>query len=736
MKKIYDIEGMHCASCAINIENNVKKLDGVQSAKVNFANKKLYLDSDKEIFVESLVKKLGYSAIPDSPSSKTNEDKDEIEYKAAKFKMIVAWLFSLPIAILMIVHMTAMHMMPMFVMHNIDLIYLAFSIPVIFIVGWKVIFSGFRSSIGLSFNMDFLIAMGTLASFVTAPMSFFIPVENYSAIGAMIMAFHLTGRYIEAKARGKSSEAIKKLLTLEAKTARVLVNDKEQEIPVSDLKLNDVMIVKPGEKIPTDGVVIRGESSVDESLMTGESIPSEKAKGDEVIGATINQDGALYVKVTKLGKDTFLSQVIKMVEEAQGSKVPIQVLADKITSYFVPAVLVIAISTFFIWFFFPDFMISLASNFTFIPWVNPELSVLSLALFASISVLVIACPCALGLATPTALMVGTGIGAENGVLIKNGEAIQIMKDVKIIALDKTGTITKGKPEITNVIAFDGKKERILSLAASLESLSEHPIAKAIVKAAEEKEVKFKKATSFKIIRGKGIEGTVEHRHVLVGSSKLMEERKAEGLTSELEKLEKQGKTTMYVAVNKKIIGAIAVADTIKDDSKRAIETLHNMGFKTAMITGDNYNTAKAIADLVGIDSVIANVLPGDKANRVKELQKNGRVAFVGDGINDAPALKQADVGIAMGTGTDIAIESGDIVLVKGRLESLIGSINLSKGTFSKIKGNLAWAFSYNVIAIPLAFMGLMHPIIAEIAMAMSSISVITNANLLRRKKIF
>jgi Cu+-exporting ATPase len=531
----------------------------------------------------------------------------------------------------------------------------------------------------------------------------------------MIMSFFTTGKYVEAKARGRASQEIKKLLELGAKNARVLRGNQEIEISISEISVGDVMIVKPGEKIPTDGIVVRGESSVDESMVTGESLPIEKVKNSKVIGATINQDGVLYIKATKIGKDTFLAHIIELVEDAQGTKVPIQKLADRITSFFVPIILGLALLTFVNWWFFTQD--------------------LSRSLGVGIAVLVIACPCALGLATPTALMVGSGMGAKRGILIRKGEAIQTMKEVQVVAFDKTGTITKGKPEVIDIYVNKVGKDYLLEMAASVEKLSEHPLSRAVVDFS--KLSRFKEVKKFKILRGKGVEGVIGNKQIVIGNRTLMNEKKIpiKELEKKIREFEEEGKTTMIVAENKKIIGVIAVADAVKEDSIEAIQRLDTQGYKTVMITGDNEVTARAIAKNVGIDEVIAEVLPEDKAKKVEELQKQGMVAFVGDGINDAPALKQANVGIAMGTGTDIAIEAGDIVLVKGSLTGVVQAINLSKATFGKIKQNLFWAFAYNVVAIPLAIAGVLHPVIAEIAMALSSITVVTNANLLRRRKI-
>ena len=806
-KKIYKLEGMHCASCATNIGNSVSKVKGVKNATANFATKKLYVDCEKSVNdsdVKKAVSNVGdYKAFGEDENINTatgnrsttfviqgldnphcsmtiekalkavkhvknvklninthkakvvysgdkedlikavlsagykvlGEEGEEIEdaeikeMNEAKRKMKYSWIFALPIAILMIIEMFTSIKIPF-----IDFIFLLASIPVLFIFGWTTYVSGIKSARYLSFNMDFLIVLGTFIAFITGIIKFFVPIENYAAISAMIMAFHLTGRYVEAKARGRASQEIKKLLELGAKNAIVERNGKEIEIPISEVKVGDIMIIKPGEKIPTDGVVVKGESAVDETMVTGESLPVEKTKGSIVIGATVNQDGILYVKATKIGKDTFLANIIKLVEEAQGSKVPIQKFADKITSYFVPAVIVLAIGTFILWIVAPSFMQGIASYFSFLPWINFSVGNVALALFAAIAVLVIACPCALGLATPTALMVGSGMGAKRGILIRKGEAIQTMKEIKIVAFDKTGTITKGKPEVRDIYAQIDEKY-LLEVSASLEKLSEHPLSKAIVNKANL--TKYKDVKNFKILRGRGVEGNIGSKSYIIGNNRLMTERKI-SLSKFEEKIrgyEDKGYTTIIVSENNKAIGIIGIADSVKEDSIDSIKKLNSEGYKTVMITGDNERTARAIAKQVGIKEVISNVLPEDKAKKVEELQRQGMVAFAGDGINDAPALKQANVGIAMGTGTDIAIEAGDIVLAKGSLTGVVQAINLSKETFKKIKQNLFWAFAYNIAALPLAVIGVLHPVIAEIAMATSSISVVGNANLLRNKKI-
>ena len=643
---------------------------------------------------------------------------EDIEINSWKKKMIWSWIFTIPIAIVMLFdRIFGLSLLEFAGDKGMIIILLLVAFPVVFIFGFDTIKGGLRGLFTFYFNMDSLIALGTIVAYLTGIGAIFGIMQDYSGVSAMIMAFFTTGKYVEAIARGRASKEIKKLLELGAKKAKILRGKNEYEISIEQLKIGDIMIIKPGEKIPTDGVVINGDSAVDESMITGESIPTDKIKGSSVIGATINQDGILYVKVSKIGKDTFLAHIIELVEEAQGTKVPIQRMADKITSVFVPAILVLALLTFINWWYFTGD--------------------LSRALGVGVAVLVIACPCALGLATPTALMVGSGMGAKRGILIRKGEAIQTMKEVKIIVFDKTGTITKGKPEVSDIYS-KVKEGYLLEMAASVEKLSEHPLSHAIVTKAQDSGIKkFKEVKSFKILRGRGVEGKIGNKSIIIGNQTLMKERKIslKGFESKIDEFEGNGKTTMIVVENSKVIGIIGVADAVKDDSIQAIGLLNAQGYKTVMITGDNERTAKAIAREVGIKEVIANVLPEDKAKKVEELQKQGMVAFIGDGINDAPALKQSNVGIAMGTGTDIAIEAGDLVLAKGSLVGVVQAINLSKATFRKIKQNLFWAFAYNVVAIPLAVAGVLHPVIAEIAMALSSITVVTNANLLRRRKI-
>ena len=637
---------------------------------------------------------------------------EEMEMREWKRKLIGAWIFAIPIAVIMFSsRLLKINLVPESWMIPLLLV---FGFPVVFIFGWGTIKGGMRGFYTFYFNMDSLIALGTIIAYLTGIFSYFGFVADYSGVSSMIMAIFITGKFIEAKAKGRASQEIKKLLELGAKKALVLRGSKEIEIPIEEVQIGDVIIVRPGEKIPTDGVVVKGESAVDESMVTGESLPVEKKAKSLVIGATINQDGILYIKATKVGKDTFLAHIIKLVEEAQGTKVPIQKLADKITSVFVPVILILALLTFGNWWLFTG--------------------ELSRALGVAISVLVIACPCSLGLAVPISLMVGSGIGAKNGILIRKGEAIQTMKQVKTVVFDKTGTITKGKPEVTDFYSKINEKY-VWEIAGSLEKLSEHPLSKAIVSYADLK--KYKTVKNFKVLRGRGVEGIIGTKKVVIGNRTLMNEKKVKlnSYTEKIEEFESKGKTTMVIAENSKVIGIIAVADAIKEDSVEALKRLNEQGYRTVMITGDNERTAEAIAKQVGISEIIANVLPEDKAKKVEELQQSGMVAFVGDGINDAPALKQANVGIAMGSGTDIAIEAGDLVLARSSLTGVVQAINLSRATFRKIKQNLFWAFAYNVVAIPVAVAGFLHPIVAEAAMALSSITVVTNANLLRRARI-
>jgi Cu+-exporting ATPase len=734
---ILRILGMTCSACAAAVKKSLNSLPGVITATVNIATNKARVSyNPKHVSILDLrqaVIEAGYEVDSEEEVDRTIEEMVE-----GRKKMMISWIFTIPIIVWMIPEMILGIAWPTMPIFNLGMIVL--SAPGIFWIGRPTIKSAINSLSHRSANMDVLISIGTVISFITGPLHFFTPIFNYAGVGAMIMSFHLTGRYFEAKAKGNASQAIRRLLKLEAKSAHVLKEGVEVEISIQEVEVGDLIIVRPGEKIPTDGVIIEGESAVDESMATGESMPVNKTVGDEVIGATINQVGLLKIEATKIGKDTFLSQVVRMVEEAQGTKVPIQEFADKVTGVFVPAVLGIAALTFVFWFIFPKILISIASLFApFLPWVNLNLPTSMLAISALIATLVIACPCALGLATPTALMVGTGMGAEKGILIRQGAAIQTLKEVKAIVLDKTGTLTKGKPEVTDLVSLDDQidEKTILFYAASIEQGSEHPLGNAIVKRANERDIQLGSLTEFKAIKGQGVAGKVEGKDVIVGKPDLLTEGSWTLNAEEaLRSLQEQAKTAMVVGLDGVPVGLVAVADTLKEDSVQAIQELKKMGLETVMLTGDNQRTADAIGSILGITAIYAEVMPDEKVEVVKQTQANyGMVAMVGDGINDAPALTQANVGVAIGTGTDIAIESGDVILVRGDLSGLVSAIKLSRATFKKIRQNLFWAFFYNIIAIPLAFLGLLHPLIAELAMASSSVSVVTNANLLRRENI-
>jgi len=733
------IEGMSCASCARGLESTFKNDPGVIEAAVNLASEKATVKYDKAKLNRSalieLVKSAGYDVAPDTGEGLPEKadsavaDRDELVINRAARKMWLAAFFAGLIMILMMINMFATAIPGYFTISVV----LAF--PAIFIAGWDT-HKGTLSALKRgSANMDTLVTLGSALPYFLSLLNFWFPLTTFIEMAASIMALHLVGRFLETKAKGRASQAIKKLLALEAKTARILENGSEREIAVEELQPGQIMLVRPGEKIPTDGVVVGGQSSVDESMATGESLPVEKTEGDEVIGATINRQGALRVKASKVGKDTFLAQVIKLVEQAQGSKVPIQEFADRVTGYFVPAVLVIALASFSSWLLFPEFHRSIVQFFN-PPWANLGAPGLTLAFMAATAVLVISCPCALGLATPTALMVGSGLGAEKGILIRSGEAIQTMKDVRLIAFDKTGTLTRGKPQVTDIVSVNGfDNDHVLAFAAGIEAVSEHPLGAALVEKAEMEGIVLEEVTGFNSLTGQGVEGMIKNQAVLVGSRRLMEAKNVQidSAAGAMEQFEMEGKTAILTAVEGELAGIIAVADTIKDEAVMAVAELEKMGLKTAMITGDNRVTAGAIARQIGISMVLAEVLPEGKVNEIKRLQDEfGLVAMVGDGINDAPALKQANVGIAIGTGTDVAIEAADITLVRGDLGSVVSAIKLSRATFQKIRQNYFWAWFYNSIAIPVAFLGLLHPIIGAGAMGLSSLNVVLNSLRLRR----
>ncbi|MFQ5706328.1 MAG: heavy metal translocating P-type ATPase [bacterium] len=737
---VLQIEGMHCTGCANTVARFIRNVTGVKEAAVTFATEKAVITHDSSVAPpEALVQAVraaGYDVIEKTSANKSTLVGEQLA-RAARYRQLMSWAWSItaPIMLLMLAEMLFGWTLP-----YLDVIFLVAAFPVVFWVGAETHKSAVNVVRHGGTNMDVLISLGSLAAFATGVAAFFLPVASYAAVAAMIICFHVTGRFLEFRAKGRTSKAIQELLTLEARTARILVNGREQEVAVEDLNPGDLMLVRPGEKIPTDGIVVKGQSSVDESLATGESLPVEKAAGNEVIGATLNKQGVLHVRATRVGKDTFLSQVIRLVEECQATRVPIQEFADRVTAVFVPAILVLAAATFAVWLIFRAAFDSVALwAAQFVPWINPELGAVSLAIFAAVAVLVIACPCALGLATPTVLMVASGLGAQNGILIRNGAAIQTMQEVDTVVLDKTGTVTKGRPEVTEIVTAGKISEKeFLRFAASAEQNSEHPLAQAAVKKAREQGLDLLEAQGFEAVPGKGLQCKIENVEVLLGNQRWLATRgiRTGSLQGAMAKLEGEGKTVVLAAIDKQLVGLLAIADTLKEDSVEAVAKLKALGLKTVMITGDNARTAQAVARLVKIDQVIAEVLPQDKSNEIKRLQMQGRrVLMVGDGINDAPALTQADVGMAIGTGTDIAIESSDITLVRGDLSSIVTALTLSRATFRKIKQNLFWAFFYNLVMIPIAAVGLLHPALAEAAMAASSVNVVTNALRLKRVQL-
>ena len=722
IKQTFAIKGMHCASCVYTNEKALKAIPGVTDAAVNLASGKATLTTDSKVEknkISDAIKSVGYQAMFESEESLDEKIKTEKikELKNLRIKVFVS--LSLGAIIVWGSFPGIMNFAPE-IFKNFNFQFVLATV-VQFWAGrdlYQAAISSLRHRIA---NMDTLVVIGTTVAFIYSTFVTFFPkffmdlgieVMPYFDVSTVIIGLILLGRYLEAQAKAGTGEAIKKLIGLQAKTARIIRNKKEIDISINEVVVGDLIRVRPGEKIPVDGVIVEGESAIDESMVTGESMPSTKYKGDTVIGATMNRSGSFIYKATKVGKDTLLSQIIKLVEEAQGSKAPIQRLADIISSYFVPIVIMLAIGTFVGWYVF-------GSSPVFVH-----------AMLRAIAVLIIACPCAMGLATPTAIMVGTGIGAQHGILIKDAESLETAHKVNTIIFDKTGTLTKGKPEVTDVITNLKNKNDLIQFAASIEKNSEHPLGEAIVKKAEEKKLILSKVRGFKSITGQGVEGVVNGKKIYVG--KLL----ASDKYSEGEKLKDQGKTVVYVYINSKLSGLIAIADTIKESSLEAILSLNKMGIETVMITGDNEATARAIGEKLGIKKVLAEVMPQDKEREVKKFQKEGKiVAMVGDGINDAPALAAANIGIAMGSGTDVAIEAAGITLVNKNLQSVTSAIKLSKQTMRTIKLNLFWAFAYNVVLIPVAMIGLISPILASGAMAFSSISVVTNSLFLKKANI-
>ena len=743
-QKEYIIEGMSCASCAMTIENAVSKIPGVDKASVNLATEIMTVEANDSVTPEDIAKVVdgvGYGARPRGKSVEEEleekNEKKEAHLREMKRNLTISAIFTVPLLFIAMADMVGIPMpaflSPMQSPVSYALIQLALSLPIVWI-GRRFFVDGFKALSKGHPNMDSLVALGTSAAFLYSLYGTYHVLEGhahfamnlYYESAGVILTLITLGKYFEDVSKGKTSMAIQTLVGLAPKMATVLRDGQEVEVPVEEVQVGDLIRVKPGEKVPVDGVVTEGNSTVDESMLTGESIPVSKSVGDEVIGASLNKTGSFILKATKIGKDTALSQIIQLVEQAQGSKAPIAKLADKVSGVFVPIVIVLALVSGLAWYFLGQES-----------WV--------FALTITISVLVIACPCALGLATPTAIMVGTGKGAENGILLKSGEALEEANHVNMVVFDKTGTITNGTPVVTDVVTADSTDaDALIRLAASLEVASEHPLGEAIVAKAKEQGAAFDEVTNFEAIPGFGIKGHIGETLVFLGNEKWMRENGLvdEAMNEKANRFAEQGKTPLYIGYNDAVQGLIVVADTVKESSARAIQTLHEMGIQVAMMTGDHERTAQAIAAEVGIDRVFSEVLPQDKANYVSKLQEEGYiVAMVGDGINDAPALAQAQVGIAIGTGTDVAIESADAVLMKSDLMDVPAMLKLSRATIRNIKENLFWAFAYNIIGIPFA-MGVLHlfggpllnPMIAGAAMSFSSVSVVLNALRLKRWK--
>lgn len=739
MKKDFKVTGMTCAACSSRVERVLNKMEGVTKAEVNLATEDLHIDyDDSRLNTQDIIGKIekaGYGAYEVKEDTKIDETDKEDAINSLKKRFILSLIFAVPLLYISMGHMMGAPLPsiidPMTNAMNFALSQLILVIPVM-IVGRKFFISGFKNLVHLSPNMDSLIAIGTSAAFLygiyaivkIAGGDTHFSMDLYFESGATILTLITLGKYLEAKTKGKTSEAIKKLMGLAPKKATIIVDGVEKVISIDEVKVGDVILVKPGEKLPVDGEIVEGTTTIDESMLTGESIPIDKNIGDKVFGASINKFGMFKYKATKVGKDTALAQIIKLVEQAQGSKAPIAKMADIISGYFVPTVITLAVISSIVW------------------AISGKGLEFSLTIF--IAVLVIACPCALGLATPTAIMVGTGKGAENGILIKSGVALEGAHKINTVVFDKTGTITEGKPKVTDIVTKGLSEDELLRYASSAEKGSEHPLGEAIVVAGVERGLELFEITSFKSVPGEGIVTLINDKNILIGNNKLMKNNNIDitSVENDVKSLASQGKTPMYMVIDGDLAGVIAVADTLKANSKKAVEALHKLGIEVVMLTGDNEKTAQAIAKEVGIDKVVSDVLPGDKANEVKRLQDEGKnVAMVGDGINDAPALAMANIGIAIGSGTDVAIESADIVLMRSDILDVVGAIQLSKATIKNIKENLGWAFGYNTLGIPVAmgilyaFGGpLLNPMIAAFAMSFSSVSVLLNALRLKRFK--
>ncbi|MDD4223717.1 MAG: heavy metal translocating P-type ATPase [Candidatus Cloacimonetes bacterium] len=729
------IEGMHCAACSARLEKALSRMKGVSSARVNLALEEAAVEFDGRVVREEdfarLIGSLGFSV---RETAVLEEDRQIKNMRAAKRRMLRIWAVALAamalmLPLMLVKPMPGWHGWGVWAIFGLSLLGMAFP-------GREVYLSAFRSLRSGSANMDVLIALGTLASLLVTPLSLVVPginAHDFAGLAAMILAFHLTGRYLESRARGKASEAIRKLLNLGAKTALLLIDGVETEVPIQRIRVGDIFSVKPGRKVPADGMIVEGSANLDESMVTGESMPVRRRAGDRVTGATVNLDGHFTARAEKVGRDSWLAQVVKMVQDAQHSRVPVQLLADRVTAVFVPIVLALAALTFLAWLVFPEIMGSGGEWLRRLVPLSSANTGLAAALMAAIATLVIACPCALGLATPTALMVGSGLGAGRGILIRNGEALQRMKDIRAMVFDKTGTLTHGKPRLLKTTGSGIPEEEALELALSLEAGSDHPLARAIVAAARERGLQPQPVDGFADHSGRGVSASLGGRKLWLGSASLLREAGIEGWNQFPAEPGLKHASKVWLADQDKVLGLFYLADTLRPEAAEVVKTLKGMGIQSIMLSGDNEETAAAIAAQVGIAKFRAQALPADKARIIGEIRAEyGPVAMVGDGINDAPALKLADIGIAMGQGTDIAIEAADITILRDQLELIPLAVRLSVETFRKIRQNLFWAFFYNLVAIPLAVFGALHPVIAEIAMATSSVTVVTNANLLRR----